>query len=69
MPVPGCEYKTAANLPTYEMLYKDLDLHTHYGHPEAQPQAAAVQAGGGAAGGPKPDKLPEHTPYQRLGLT
>ena len=40
------------------MLYKDLDLHTRYGHPEAQPQAAAVQAGVGAAGGSKPDKLP-----------
>ena len=40
------------------MLYKDLDLHTCYGHPKAQPQAAAVQAGGGAAGGSKPEKLP-----------
>eukprot|EP00090_Calanus_glacialis_P020093 TRINITY_DN30893_c0_g1_i1.p1 TRINITY_DN30893_c0_g1~~TRINITY_DN30893_c0_g1_i1.p1 ORF type:complete len:100 (+),score=17.54 TRINITY_DN30893_c0_g1_i1:22-321(+) len=57
-PVPDCVYKTAATLPTYEMVYKDLDLHTCYGHPEVQPQAAPVQTRGGAAGGPKPHKLP-----------
>jgi hypothetical protein len=45
-------------LPTYEMVCKDLNLNTCHGHPEVQPQAAPVQARGGAAGGLKPDELP-----------
>jgi hypothetical protein len=59
-PVPDCEYTTPATLPTYEMLYKDLDLHTRYGHPEVQQPTAHAQPGGGGGpgGGPKPDKLP-----------
>ena len=57
-PVPECGYKTPATLPTYEMVYKDLDLHTRYGHPEVQQPVAPVQAGGGPGGGLKPDKLP-----------
>ena len=55
-PVPDCMYKTAANLPTYEMLYKNL-TSTHAMATNKQ-QAAPVQAGGGAGGGPKLDKLP-----------
>ena len=31
-PVADCEYKTVATLPTYKMVFKALDLHTHYGH-------------------------------------
>ena len=56
-PVPACEYRTPATLPNYEMLYRDLDLHTRYGHPEAQHEAPAQHVGR-AGGGPKPDKLP-----------
>ena len=57
-PVPDCEYRTPATLPSYEMVYRDLELHTRYGHPDMAQQAAPVQGGGGAGGGPKPDKLP-----------
>ena len=60
-PVPDCDYRTPNTLPTYEMVYKDLDLHTRYGHPEVQQPSATPQAGGGAGGGPKPDKLPRPT--------
>jgi hypothetical protein len=56
--VPDCVYKTAATLPTYEMVLKDIDLHTRYGHPEVQQPVAPVQAGGGPGGGPQPDELP-----------
>ena len=56
-PVPECPYKTPTTLPTYEMVYKDLDLHTRYGHPDLQvAHQPAQQAHGGGA--PKPDRLP-----------
>ena len=58
-PVPDCPYKTPATLPTYEMVYKDLDLHTRYGHPDLQAAQQALQPGqGGGGGAPKPDRLP-----------
>ena len=58
-PVPSCEYQTPATLPTYDMVYKDLDLHTRYGHADLQPTQQPQQGGGG--GGPKPDRLPRPT--------
>ena len=56
-PVPDCGYKNPATLPTYEIVYKDLDLHTRYGHPEVQKPAASVQAWGGP-GGAQLSRLP-----------
>ena len=61
-PVPDCTYKTPATLPTYEMIYKDLDLHTRYGHHDLQVAQPAQQQGhGGGGGAPKPDRLPRPT--------
>ena len=40
-PVPGCDYKTAAAIPTYELVYKDLEIHTKYGHPVNTPGSAS----------------------------
>ena len=60
-PVPDYDYRTPNTLPTYEMVYKNLDLHTRYGHPKVQQPSATPQAGGGAGGGPKQDKLPRPT--------
>ena len=61
-PVPDCPYKTPATLPTYEMIYKDLDLHTRYGHHDLQVAQQVVQPGqGGVGGAPKPDRLPRPT--------
>ena len=57
-PVADCPYKTPATLPTYEMVYKDLDLLTRYGHHDLQVAQQAGQLGQGGAGAPKPDRLP-----------
>ena len=55
--VPDCEYATTAGLPTYELLMRDLELHTRYAHPEIPSQG--VQGGGQSR--PKPDRLPRPT--------
>ena len=58
-PVPTCEYKTPVTLPTYDTIYRDLDLHTRYAHHDlhvAQPQQHP--SGGSGGGATKPDRLP-----------
>ena len=63
-PVPTCEYKTPVNLPTYDTIYRDLDLHTRYAHHDlhvAQPQQHHHPSGGGGGGATKPDRLPRPT--------
>ena len=63
-PVTTCEYRTPANLPTYDTIYRDLDLHTRYAHYDlqvAQPQQQHHPGGGGGGGVPKPDRLPRPT--------
>ena len=47
--VPTCEYKTPATLPTYDTIYRDLDLHTRHAHHDlhvAQPQQHHHPGGG-----------------------
>ena len=56
--VTGCEFITTAGLPNYEMLMRDLELHTRYAHPEIPAQGAQR---GGQSVGPKPDRLPRPT--------
>ena len=53
-PVPGCEYATPSALSTYDLVYRDIELHTQYAHSDLRPPT------GGASGnsGPKADKLP-----------
>ena len=52
-PVTGCGYLTPAALPTYDLLYRDLEMHTKYGHPAPAPQ----QAGDTSVGSSRADKL------------
>ena len=52
-PVPGCDHTTPAGLPSFELIYNDLNLHTKYAHadPAATPEALKqIQ--------PKPKELP-----------
>ena len=58
--VLDCQYTTTAGIPTYELILRDLELHTRYAHSEISPQ---VDQGGGqnVAGGPKPDRIPRPT--------
>ena len=52
-PVPGCEHTTPEGLPSYELIYNDLNLHTKYAHPDpAVNQEAPKQVQ------PKPKELP-----------
>ena len=68
-PVTTCEYKTPATLPTYDTIYRDLDLHTRYAHHDlqvAQPQQQHHPGGGGGGGAPKPDRLKNYIVNQSL---
>ena len=62
-PVPDCEYQTPEGLPTYDVLYRDLELHTKYAHlnllqpAPVQPHAGDTGPGGGGTGS-RADKLP-----------
>ena len=53
-PVPGCGHLTPAGLPSFELIYNDLNLHTKYVHADAPanpiPNPNPVQ--------PKPKELP-----------
>ena len=50
-PVDGCDYKTPPAIPTYTLLYKDLEMHTKFGHP-------GPHQGGGAPSTSRAEKLP-----------
>ena len=56
-PVDGCGYLTPAALPNYDLLYRDLEMHTKYGHP-APAATAQLQAADTSAGSSRADKLP-----------
>ena len=56
-PVPSCDYKTPATLPNYELVYRDLDMHTKYHHINLVPPATS-QATGESSTSAKADKLP-----------
>ena len=56
-PVDGCGYLTPAALPNYDLLYRDLEIHTKYGHP-APAATAQLQAADTSAGSSRADKLP-----------
>ena len=56
--MPDCEYATTTGLPTYDLVLRDLELHTRYAHPQIPSQS--VQ-GGGHTNEPKPDRLPRPT--------
>ena len=40
-PVVSCDYKTPATLPNYELVYRDLDMHTRYHHINLVPPATS----------------------------
>ena len=39
-PVPDCNHVTPEGIPSFELMYQDLALHTRYGHPDPAPAAA-----------------------------
>ena len=52
---------TPVNLPNYELVYKDIDLHTKYAHLNLHPaptQRQTGDTGGGGTGASRADKLP-----------
>lgn len=55
-PVDGCPYKTPATLPNYDLVYRDLDIHTKYSHINLIPATAPRHTGEASAA--KADKLP-----------
>ena len=55
-PVDGCPYKTPATLPNYDLVYRDLDIHTKYSHINLIPAKAPRHTGEASAA--KADKLP-----------
>ena len=55
-PVPGCVYTTPTALSTYDLVYRDIELHTQYAHSDIRP--APPTAGGASNSGLKADKLP-----------
>ena len=57
--VQDCQYTTTAGLPSYDLLIRDLELHTRYAHPAIPPQGGGQ--GGVQTSGPKPDRLPRPT--------
>ena len=40
-PVEGCNYKTPSNLPNYDLLYRDWDMHMKYAHINLVPATTA----------------------------
>ena len=36
-PVPGCVYTTPTALSTYDLVYRDIELHTQYAHSDIRP--------------------------------
>ena len=60
-PVAGCEYSTPVGLPNYDLVYRDLEMHTKYGHPALNPVQAGDSHAGAGAGSSKADKLPRPT--------
>ena len=50
-PVEGCLYKTPATLPNYDLVYRDLDMHTKYTHINIIPATGELSTA-------KADKLP-----------
>ena len=57
-PVTGCIYQTPAALPNYELVYKDMDLHTKYTHLELHSAPTRQQTGDTSNGSSRADKLP-----------
>ena len=55
-PVDGCPYKTPATLPNYDLVYRDLDIHTKYSHINLIPAKAPRHTEEASAA--KADKLP-----------
>ena len=56
-PVEGCTYKTPSALPTYDLLYRDLDMHVKYAHINLVP-ATTTSNNTGEQSTAKADKLP-----------
>ena len=57
-PVPDCQYSTPEGLPTYDILYRDLELHAKYNHENQQPGPVQGGGTGGGGEGSRADKLP-----------
>ena len=61
-PVPGCEHKMREGLPNYDIMIRELEMHTRFGHANlAGAQGDPVVGGGVAASGAKPKELPRPT--------
>ena len=57
-PVDGCPYKTPATLPNYDLVYRDLDIHTKYSHINLIPATTTASHHTGEQSTAKADKLP-----------
>ena len=56
-PVPTCEYSTPAGLSTYDLVYRDIELHTQFAHAELR-QLQHPSGHQSTASSVKADKLP-----------
>ena len=56
-PAPACPYTTPAGLTTYDLLYRDLELHARYAHPDVAAGPGRDRAAP-SVDRPRPDKLP-----------
>ena len=56
-PVPTCEYSTPAGLSTYDLVYRDIELHTQFANAELR-QLQHPSGHQSTASSVKADKLP-----------
>ena len=57
-PVDTCDYLTPAGLPNYDLVYRDMEMHTRYGHQSPAPPDRTGDQGTGITGHSRADKLP-----------
>ena len=60
-PVPGCDYKTPEALPNYDIVYRDMEMHTRYTHAQLHTASVMQQTGDTSTGASRADKLPRPT--------
>ena len=57
-PVNDCQYVTPSDLPNYELVYKDINMHLEYSHPGLGGGGGGQSRTGQNSSKAKPDKLP-----------